>query len=338
MRRLAERAVDGGVDSLWWSDHLMSFASPDLWTTQEGRPDESSLHAYADPFVCMTACSTVTRDVDIGVCVMDGVRRMPATLVQSAISVAHAVEGRVLLGLGSGERMNYEPYGWTVESPAAQFKQAALDIRHFLDHSGPDERGAIVGLRPPKPANGPELWIAAHGPKGFDLAGQCGDGWIPVALDHVGWREGRAAVVAAARSHGRDPDAITFAAAIDVLVQESHEQAHQLLGHPAVRLGCLLVAPEVFTRYGVEHPLGSSAFESLVATLAGPELLAATAAIPDQLVHDQIPHGTPSEVAESISRFDGLEHVRLSDLSGLVPGGTGGLNRLLEIADRLRAG
>jgi alkanesulfonate monooxygenase SsuD/methylene tetrahydromethanopterin reductase-like flavin-dependent oxidoreductase (luciferase family) len=123
--------------------------------------------------------------------------------------------------------------------------------------------------------------------------------------------------------------------ALDVVVQDTHQDATELLRHPAIRELCLLQSPAVFARYGVPHPLGASLFNRLIPTLDGPRLLEAALAVPDDLVRDHVIHGTVEEVIETIRRYDGLDHIRISDLSGMVRPG-GGTDRLLAIVDGLR--
>lgn len=334
---LIERLVTGGVDSLWWGDHLMAYSSPSLWEGSSATPSELALHTYSDPFVVMAWCANIIgEDTMVGTCVTDAVRRMPATLAQTALTLDHIVRGKVVLGLGSGEIANYQPYGWDVPSPAARFEDATRRIRSLLDDPGPDPDGGILALRPPAGSPGPELWLAAHGPRGLRLTGELADGWLPVSMDAEEWLVGRKEICRAADSVGRDPAAISMGISLDVVLQDTHDEAAELLQHPAIRQLCLMQSPAVFARYGVPHPLGGRAFSTLVPTLDGLGLLAAARAIPDRLVSDCVIHGTVEEVALTIKKYEGLSHLRLSDLSGAVRPGGGGTDRLLALAQALR--
>lgn len=335
MRRLVARLVEGGMDSFWWADHLMGFGSTSLWEEAEDAPDELSIHTYADPFLCMAACADVLGEAAVGTCVTDAIRRMPATLLQSALTVDHLVSGHVILGLGAGEVMNYRPYGWDVPSPAGRLEEAARSIRCLLDDPGPHEGGAVMGIRPRSQVK-PSLWVAAHGPRGFSLTGKLADGWMPTNLDVDRWSTGRDAIRSAAVEAGRPVRDIQMGLSVDVVVQFDHEAAHRLLRHPAVRQICLLLPDEVFARYGIRHPLGGSALHTLIATRSADTLLSAVKAIPDELVHDQIIHGSPAEVAARIAGYPGLDHVRISDLSRNGGHRGGGVERLIATANQLR--
>lgn len=333
LRRLVAQCVDAGIDSLWWPDHLMAFATPALWPLDP--PDLASLHVYSDPFVAMASCADLLGGVTIGTCVTDAIRRSPASLVQSAMTVDWAVGGQVVLGLGAGERANYEPYGITVESPARVLDSAARQIRALLDSPGPLPGGAVLGLRPRDPERPPALWLAAHGPRGLRLTGQVADGWLPTQLGPQEWAAGRATVRAAARASGRDPDRVQCGLALDVVLADTRAEAVALLSHPVVRANCLLLPASVFARYGVRHPLGASALTELVPTVHGEPIRRAVDAVPDELVRDVIVHGDVDDVVTAISAYPELDHVRLSDLGGAARPGRGGLARLTAVAAAL---
>lgn len=338
MREFVTRVRDNGGASVWWPDHLMSFLSPALWSGGAGpAPTEVDLNTYADPFVCMAAAAEVSGGLLMGTCVTDAVRRMPATLAQTAITLDHLAPGRIVLGLGAGETANFRPYGWDVAAPGARFRHAAAEIRSFFDRPGPDPRGAIVGLRPPPGSRGPRLWLAAHGARGFDATARYADGWLPMLLDPAQWNAGRTTILRIATEAGRDPAEITMALSVEAVLQDDHEATHALLYHPAVKQQCLLLGPDVFRERGLEHPLGGSGLETMVATLSGDLLANAARRVPFDLVHDTIPHGTPADVAEVIRRYEHLDHVRVSDLSSLAGGKRGGLGRMFDLVRRLAA-
>src|SRR5438874_2792831 len=198
LARRAARLAESGIRSFWWPDHLVAFHSRELWATGGLAHVQPDPHVYADPFTCMAACADAAGTAKLGVCVTDPIRRTAATLLQTALSLDHLAPGRVVLGLGVGESANYEPYGVVERKPFGRLAHAAAQIRRFLDDPGPDAHGAVVGLRPPEGSPGPQLWIAAHGPRGLALTGRYADGWLPNFLSVDGWHAGREVVEAAA--------------------------------------------------------------------------------------------------------------------------------------------
>lgn len=329
-----------GISSFWWPDHLVAFHSRDLWATGGLAGIQRDPHTYADPFLCMAACADAAGEALLGVCVTDAVRRMPASLAQTAMTLDHLAPGRVVLGLGSGERANYVPYGWDVESPARRLEQAAAQIRRLFDDGTPDEHGAVLGLRPPVGSRGPQLWIAAHGPKGYAVTGSYADGWVPNFLGRDSWQAGRDAVASAARAAGRDPDALTYGLSAQVVVADTHEDAHRLLEHPILRAYGLLLGPDRFEAVGASHPLGGGGLSHMVASRDDGDQLAAARAVPFEVVHDYVLHGTADEIASQIRGYDGLDHAVLWDPVPLVDldAARASAAGVLELAQQLRNG
>ncbi len=314
MRRRAARLVEAGFSSLWWPDHLVAFHSRETWSTGALSAVQPDPHTYADPFVCMAACAEAAAPAIIGVCVTDGIRRLPATLVQAAMSLDHLAPGRVVLGLGSGEWANYGPYGWSVDSPAQRLEEAARQVRALLDaHEDAAASGAVMGLRPAPGSAGPRLWLAAHGPRSFATTGRYADGWIPNFLAVDAWHEGRRAVQTAAERAGRDPDSITIGLSCQVVIQETHEAAERLLDHPILKAFCLLLPPDRFAAAGVEHPLGGGGLRHMVASQDGARQLEAARAVPVQVATSYFLHGTVDEVETRLREYEGVDHVILWD-------------------------
>ena len=318
MARRVGRFADAGLRSFWWPDHLVAFHSRELWSTGGIAQIQPDPHVYADPFVCMAACASAAGTATVGVCVTDAIRRTPATLLQTALSLDHLVPGRVVLGLGAGEYANYGPYGVSVRSPADRLETAAAQIRHLLDDAGPDGSGAVMGIRPPEGSAGPRLWLAAHGPRGFATAGRYADGWIPNFLSVGAWSAGRDAVATAAREAGRDPGSISYGLSAQVVIQGDHDAAHRLLEHPVLKAFALLLPPERYEAVGAEHPLGRGGLRHMVATQLGAAQQEAAEAVPFEVVHDYVLHGTADEVAGAVRAYPGVDHLVLWDPVPLV--------------------
>ncbi len=313
MARRVRKLAESGIRSFWWPDHLVAFHSRELWASGQLSRLQADPHVYADPFICAASCAESAGDGLIGICVTDAIRRSPATLLQTAMSLDHLAPGRVVLGLGAGEYANYGPYGIEVQSPASILESAAAQIHRFLTDGGPDENGAVVGLRPPAGSPGPQLWIAAHGPRGFRTAGRFGDAWIPNFLTVEEWSAGRQAVWEAAKEAGRDPEAISYGLSVQVILQNDHAAAIELLHHPILKAFSLLLPSTRFEAAGSSHPLGSGGLGHMVATRLGTDQLKAAEAVPVEVVASQMLHGTAEEVAMAIGRYPGLDHVVLWD-------------------------
>src|SRR5262245_5527747 len=104
--------LDGGrYHSIWLPDHLVSFWPDSIWTPEftDLATVSPSPPRYLDGLTVAAAVAVLTRHVPIATSVVDTVRRHPATLAQSALTLDHLSEGRFILGLGSGEVENTVP-------------------------------------------------------------------------------------------------------------------------------------------------------------------------------------------------------------------------------------
>lgn len=79
----------------------------------------------------------LTERVPLVSAVVDTVRRHPALLAQTALTLDHLSKGRFILGLGSGESENTVPYGFDFARPVSRFEEALRVIRLLWDTDGP---------------------------------------------------------------------------------------------------------------------------------------------------------------------------------------------------------
>lgn len=323
--KFAQRAEADGFDAVWWPDHLMGWHPDSLWT-----PDLSPLadsqanpHTYFDPLVMMGAVGAQTTRLRVGVVVTDLIRRHPAVLAQTMLTLDHLTGGRAVLGLGSGERLNIRPYGLPWDRPVARLSEGIDVIRLLWRAEGPvDFDGtffqltrAVLGLAPYGQA--PQIWTAAHGPRMLELTGRKADGWLPTKMTTADYEISLKAIRASARSAGRDPDAITPALLGYVLIGPDEQTVQRLTEHPMVRALCVLLPAAVFRKLGVEPPLtaegdGASGFHDFIPTSVGrEEALRIVSAIPPEVVRHYAFCGTPEQVAEQVRGYAavGLRHL-----------------------------
>lgn len=324
--RLTQRSEEQGFAAMWWADHLMGYFPASIWTPEFTAlaQVEANPHLFLDPFVAMAAAGLQTSRIKVGTLVSEPVRRHPAVLAQSFLSVDHASKGRCIAGLGSGEAMNTIPYGFELNRPVARLEEAIKIIRLLWETDQPVSfegefwtlKDAVLGLGPYESGKYPPIWIAAHGPRMLQLVGKHGDGWLPYR--HMDAREYGAmlgSIRQTASQHGRDPDAIVAGLVAPMVIDVDHDSCHRLLDAPFVKMLCLLMLPtEAFRRWGgVEHPLGENypGISQFISTRHGrEEILSALAKVPRDVCEGYILHGTPEEVASVTREYveHGLEH------------------------------
>ena len=181
----------GRYHSIWLPDHMVSFWPDSIWTTEftDLATLSSSPHRYLDALAIASAVAVGTSTAAIATSVVDTVRRHPASLAQSALTLDHLSEGRFILGLGSGEVENTVPYGFDFSKPVGRFEEALQVIRLLWESEGPvDFDGNFFRLHQARldtePYHGhfPRIWIGANGPRMLELAGRYADGWWPADI------------------------------------------------------------------------------------------------------------------------------------------------------------
>src|ERR1700761_5104115 len=91
--------------SIWLPDHMVSFWPDSIWTPEftDLATTSPSPHRHLDALTMAGAVAALTKNIPIATSVVDTVRRHPAMLAQTALTLDHLSKGRFILGLGSGE-------------------------------------------------------------------------------------------------------------------------------------------------------------------------------------------------------------------------------------------
>lgn len=342
----AQRSEAAGAEAIWFPDHLMGFWPRSLWT-----PDLTPLAAFQaspdvffDPFIAMSAAIQATTRVKVGTAVTQPFSRHPAHLAQTMLTLSHQSAGRAVLGIGAGEAENLEPYGVSVDRPAARLAEALRLIRLLWSSPEPVSfdgefwtlRDATLGLNPSAAAPEPPIWLAAHGPRILRVVGQQADAWLPIKMPRADYEVDLTTIREAAKRAGRREDAITPAAWAFTVIHESEVEVERLLDHPLIKGVCLMFGAEAYERYGTEHPLGrgSSGFGDYIPSRFDREAaLKAVSRVPPEVVRDHLFAGTPDQIVAELRDLQdaGLQHAVLWNISFLPdPSLAGSSFRLLE--------
>ena len=339
------QAEAAGYDSVWFPDHLMGWFPRALWT-----PEASSIvnllpspHLYLDPTVLIALVGQATQRVTLGTGVTDIIRRSPPEVARAFVTLSLATQGRAVLGLGAGERLNTEPYGLDYRRQVSRLEEALHIIRLLWGQpsgapGGPQGAGsrepisfvgrfwtldrAVLDVDPYQ-GIAPPIWLGSHGPRMLRLAGRYADGWLPsYPMDAAEYAERLSVVRSAAREAGRDPASITAGYHAYVVPAEDHETSHRMLAAPLAGAMSLVASAANWERSGRRHPLGDG-FQGLRDYVpewySAEELQAAVAAYHPDVLHDQVAHGTAAEVAAFFEPFAeaGLEHLVVSNVGPL---------------------
>ena len=238
----ARRAEADGYESIWWPSHLMGWHPESVWT-EDITPlakFQPNPHTYFDPLVMMGVAGAVTERIRVGVVVTDILTHHPAVLAQTALTLDHVTKGRAILGLGSGEQLNVEPYGMEWDKPVGHLDEALDVMRLLWDAEGPvDFEGqfynaqgrrarplAVHARRPADLDRRPQAADARdHRPQGRRLAA---DEDAPRGVRRRAREDPRSAPSTA----GRPEDAVTPGMLAYVIVGPDEEAVERVKQHP----------------------------------------------------------------------------------------------------------
>jgi phthiodiolone/phenolphthiodiolone dimycocerosates ketoreductase len=305
----------GRYHSVWLPDHMVSFWPDSIWTPEftDLATVSPSPHRYLDSFAVAAALAAVTERVPIATCVADTVRRHPAMLAQTALTIDHISKGRFILGLGSGELENTVPYGFDFEKPVGRFEEALSVIRLLWESDGPvDFEGRFYHLHHARmdtelyQGRPPRIWIGGSGPRMLSIAGRHCDGWWPVgSFTPEDYDRQLTALRAAAEAAGRDPAAITPACMLPALIGEPDEVA-EMARAPLVKAYLLQVRGDVLKARGFDHPLGEGwkgIHDIDPGALTRERVLEFLGQVKPEMVRAALPTGTSAEVARQIAAY-----------------------------------
>jgi 5,10-methylenetetrahydromethanopterin reductase len=185
-----------------------------------------------DPFQALALCALNTSSIRLGTAVTNMVFRDPTIVANSAASLSEISDGRVILGLGTGDGPVYS-LGRTA-SRLAEFEAGLRTIRELLQGReiavprGSERREGKVRLRIGKlPV---PLYISAEGPKTLRLAGKLCDGVIlgtGFDLQVLEWA--RRQIARGAEEAGRSPSEIDIMPAGMIVIDHDGDQARRLV-------------------------------------------------------------------------------------------------------------
>ncbi len=307
---LARLAEVLGFERLWFPDHLLH--------VEEGE-------AAADTWTVLGAVAARTRRIQLGTAVSDPHRTHPAVLAQRVATLDRLSEGRFLLGLGSGEAMNLDPFGIPWDRPLSRLKEGVAILRHLLDRPDPLDfegrffrtRQARITVRPHLDRHVP-LYLAALGPKALAFAGQVADGWFPVVIPPEHFAQYCAPLEEAARAAGRDPGALDRVVMMPFALGAEPDRLQELLRRHALSL----VWPAAVRQMGLGHLLSEEIrTDYLTVNPCDPEsaqdFLANQERIPDELLRLFMTWGDLRALEERVSAYveAGGTHFDLLNLS-----------------------
>ena len=179
-RQLIEQSVlaeHSGFRTAMISDHLLPWV-------------RSQAHA-GHVWTTIGAIAQAADELEVGTGVVAMINRThPITAAHAAATAAILLEGRFFLGVGTGERLNEQPFGrrWPGAGERRECLQEAIDvIRQVWQGGNVNFRGKhwrVENLRLlERPASPPPIHVAVSGKRSAAMAAKSGDGIIAVTPD-----------------------------------------------------------------------------------------------------------------------------------------------------------
>jgi phthiodiolone/phenolphthiodiolone dimycocerosates ketoreductase len=336
----------GRYHSMWLPDHMVSFWPESIWTpefTDLARTSPSP-HRHLDALAVAGAVAYATKNTPIATSVVDTVRRHPAMLAQTALTLDHLAKGRFILGLGSGETENTEPYGFDFAKSVSRFEEALKVIRLLWESDGPvDFDGQFYHLHharldtEPYEGRFPRIWVGCSGPRMLDITGRYADGWWAAGAWTPEEYAGKLKIIRdSAERAGRDPMAITAANIQTCLIADDDAELAEILSAPLVKAWVMQVSAQTMREFGYAHPLGDDwkGYQDInPAVLPRERVLDMLAKTDVQAIKAIIPCGTPKAVAARLAPFAeaGLQVIKVMDY-----GAMGGAKHAARSAQKVR--
>jgi len=206
---VARRAEALGYRSLWTFQRLLvpqGLRLPPVYTS------------VLDPVVTLAHAAAVTDRVRLGTAVVNMPFQPPVVLAKQLATLDVLSDGRLDVGLGLGwVKQEFTAAGTPYERRGARAEEYLACLRALW---GPDPvvfRGRYYQVPPavvrPKPVQqpSPPVLLGGAAPRALERVGRLADGWISASrADLTDLAAPIELVREAARSHGRDPDALRF--------------------------------------------------------------------------------------------------------------------------------
>jgi phthiodiolone/phenolphthiodiolone dimycocerosates ketoreductase len=321
----------GRYHSLWLPDHMVSFWPDSIWTPEftDLAVASPSPHRHLDALAVAGAVAVMTKQVPMLTHVVDTVRRHPAMLAQTALTLSHLSKGRFILGLGSGELENTVPYGFAFSKPVSRLEEAIKVIRLLWESQGTvDYEGEFFKLEharmdtEPYEGRFPEIYMAAGGPRTLEMLGRFGDGWIPGASRSPEHYAANLKIIRESAEHaGRDPAAITSIFMCPSFIGDEDE-LDALLSAPLVKSYVLQISASDLRSVGFEHPMGphwQGIHDLDPAKLTREVVVDMLAKTTPEMLKAWVPHGPPEKVARHYKGYAdaGAQVIKILDYGGM---------------------
>jgi phthiodiolone/phenolphthiodiolone dimycocerosates ketoreductase len=334
----AAAAMDasGCVDYFQVWDQLTSWYPQGLWTPENTplatvMPDCDSFHD-----VWIMAGNAAASAPNLGIVLsVDAIRRGPAELTQSALTLADLTGGKAIVQLGAGEIKQARPFGWRRAQGIKRLEDFYRIYQLLMDNDEPVSfeghhttlRDAWIGTAK---ANRPHLWGLGGGEKIIDLATSYADGFCTVCP--FAWTtpervaEQIAQMKAQLERKGRDPEKFRFGVWATMLLHEDQNIIDKALDNKLTRWLTAIAGRMSMADWraeGIEPPFPDDwhyAIKMLPMSMSTAEVEDWASRASRQMAEKSYFLGTPADAAKQLQPYieAGIDYVAILDMLAFV--------------------
>ena len=284
MVRYSRVAEKNGYESVWFSEDL----------------------GLRDAVTPLAAVSMATEKIRLGSAIFPIYYRPPALMAMTVATLDELSHGRFILGLGNGVRSYIEKQGLEFCLPLRTMEEYVEIVRKLLQGETVTYRGRMydltnVNLGFKVPRRKIPIYVAARGPRMFQLAGKLANGVIVsdgfCAEPYI--RRAVELTRGSAESVGRDYSKFDFASYVLLSVSEDHDEAAEKVKRPVISL----LAEGCFDHYLKDFGVTAQDIEPIRLAWEKGDNASAYAKVPDTLLDSCAVFGTPEECETKMKRL-----------------------------------
>lgn len=224
VKKVAIKAEEIGIDSLWIPDHLLN-------------PPKGEEAPCLEAWTVASTIAEVTEKVDISHTTICEGFRYPAVLAKQASTLQEISEGRYWLSIGAGWfKREYEAFGLDFLDHDERIAKAYETIEiverlwneNRVDYSG-DYYQIDEGIVEPKPDPVPPIWYAGMSDPSRELVADKADGWL-MGADEISEVESHIEdMKSRLKEKDRDPSEMELALPAITILGDTDEDAEERL-------------------------------------------------------------------------------------------------------------
>jgi len=270
-----------------------------------------------------TLAADRTEELGISNDVISPYGRTPAMLAQTALTMQDAADGRFRFGIGpSSPAITERWHGKEFDRPLRRTREVIEIMRGVFEDGTPAYEGDIFeipGLNYERGSheNPPPIDLGTLGPKATEMAGRFGDGWAPQMFTKDGLCDRLTDLERGADLADKELSDLRVAPIVRGMASEDREKAREKVRST---IAFMLGAYGPYYGNSVAEQGYPDVVEEIRTAWDERDTDAMAAALPDEVLDELAPAGTPEEVREWVEAYgeiDGVDAVRIGFVDGL---------------------